>query len=1330
MLRRYQILCLLGFLLIGAKAYGQKDTLFWFVAPEAAQNHGDRPILFRFATFGQAATITIEQPANPGFPIQTLNLGPNAGTSIDLTAWIGLIENNPPNAVLNKGFKIRATSPITAYYEINPGCNCNPDIFTLKGKNALGTQFLLPFQNYLNNASYARSGFDIVATENNTTITITPTKNIVGHNAGTPFTIVLNRGQTWNGRAASTAANQHLEGTIVNSDKPIAITINDDSMSGAPYGGCADIMGDQIVPIALTGDEYIVVKGYLNGPDKVYVLGTQNGTTVTIDGNNVATIQAGQTYVHTLSNPVAYIQTSAPAYLLHTTGFGCEVGGALLPTIECTGSSSVSFVRSTNEFFALNIIVQTGGQGNFTLNGNPTWVPSGAFSPVPGSNGAWMYAQINLSGQVPVGLASRLTNSSHLFHMGIVHGGGSSGCRYGYFSDYNTFEHKIISTQDTVCAGDPFLLQADRINGATYNWSGPNNFTGSGDSLWVNPTVLNHSGQFIVQGMVGACPVTTDTFNLLVLPVPINPVLTYNAPLCPFDNLQLQAQSSQNVNYSWIGPAGFSSNLQNPTVPSVQAVHAGTYQAVASNQLCESDTVSLLVQLNPTYRDTQNVAICQGDSVWLQQAWQNQSGTYTDQFTSQYGCDSIWVTHLQVNPTFTSSPSVSICKGQSHTLPDGQTVQQTGQYLSHLYTLHGCDSLIQTQLTVNDTFRVQWQSQLCQGDSLQMPDLSYRNQAGIYVFPMLSSAGCDSTIEIDVVGHPVHQTQLTVDICAGQNHVLPGGQSVTQAGSYVDTLSAQTGCDSVITTQVNVWPVYHDSLSVHLCRGQQHSLPDGAVVSQTGTYSTMLSSAKGCDSLITTLVLVSDTFVTNLNAAICQGDSAQLSNGQWVHQAGTYNVPLSSLAGCDSVVKHHITLNPVYQIPWSSGFCQGDSIQLPDQTWHHSPGNFNLVLTSHLGCDSTFAVSLVEHPTHQWNEQQEICQGSSYNLPSGQTVSTGGSYLSSLQTSFGCDSLIQTQLQVWPSYQQTLSFNLCTGDQLTLPNGQTVQQPGNYQQFYTTVQGCDSNFTYQVIGRNNHQQNQQVRICEGETWTTGSGPQNQSGTYIDSLSSVFGCDSIYTTELLVERNFDSLIYRFLCRDQSLEVNGVSYALPGEFVQSQQTAIGCDSIWRIHIEYAPLYEKQLPEDTLICDQTIQIRLDSSLAWVWNHGPMGHRIEVQDTGWYAASAIDPNGCYVADSIWVKDGCRPTLYVPNTFTPNGDGRNDHFRAYGTRIKSYRLRIFNRWGEEIFQTEKLTEGWNGTHQGLDVPVGVYTYRIDYEVYSTLPYQSDPIVGKVKLVR
>lgn len=610
-------LTLLLFLLLGtAKFHAQLDTLFWFVAPEVAQSHGDRPIVFRFASLATPATITISQPANPGFPVQTINLGPNAAQTLDLTPWIDIIENKPANSVLNYGFKIHSTAPIMAYYEVVTSCNCNPDIFALKGKNALGTSFIITAQTFLNNASYARSGFDIVATQNNTSITIVPSNDIVGHLAGVPFTIVLNQGETFSAEASNIGGNLHLSGSTVIANKPIAVTIKDDSMSGAPYGGCADLMGDQTIPVPVTGKEYVTLKGYLNGPDKVYIVATQNNTQVTIDGVNVGTLNATNLYVHTQSNPTAYIQADKPVYVLHTTGFGCEVGGAVVPPIICTGSNTVAFVRSTNEFFAMNILVPAGGENSFTLNGSPANVGPGIFQPVPGTNSSWMYAQLDGSGFIGVQAASRLENPNAKFHLGVIHGGANSGCRYGYFSDFAAYKYEIDAANDLLCSGDTLVLTTDSLPGATYNWTGPLGIATNGATLTLYGVVPAQSGNYIISGFnPGACELIPDTVAITIISTPTAPAILSNSPLCLGDTLEAQTPLNGAFTFHW----EFNNTLQvqNDSI-AVPNLTPGTYPISLYSNLgsCISPTTydTLTVFTAPDVQFTGVQEVC-GDQI-------------------------------------------------------------------------------------------------------------------------------------------------------------------------------------------------------------------------------------------------------------------------------------------------------------------------------------------------------------------------------------------------------------------------------------------------------------------------------------------------------------------------------------------------------------------------------------------------------------------------------------------------------------------------------------------------------------------------------------------
>lgn len=69
--------------------------------------------------------------------------------------------------------------------------------------------------------------------------------------------------------------------------------------------------------------------------------------------------------------------------------------------------------------------------------------------------------------------------------------------------------------------------------------------------------------------------------------------------------------------------------------------------------------------------------------------------------------------------------------------------------------------------------------------------------------------------------------------------------------------------------------------------------------------------------------------------------------------------------------------------------------------------------------------------------------------------------------------------------------------------------------------------------------------------------------------------------------------------------------------------------------------------------------------------------------------------------------SLYVPNTFTPNGDGLNDTFGAYGEAIKGYTMEIYDRWGAKIWSTDNANQKWNGQYKGQLAPQGSYAYKI-----------------------
>lgn len=477
-----KIFLLFLFSLCKSIGFAQTDTAFWFAAPDIeVVNHPlygefDRPIYLRLTSFTSAANVTISIPANPGFTPININIPASSTSTIDITPWINLIENSDPANVGNKGIYIQSTTDITAYYEVNSTtCNCNPELFSLKGRNAIGNEFYVPSQltwavDTVRHPN-ARAGFDIVATQNNTTVTVTPTKALINHPANVPFTITLNKGQSYACIGLYRNGISMLNGSKVVSDKPVSVTTYEDLLFSD--GACADLAGDQLIPTPIYGFEFAVVRGNLTTRDKVVITASQNSTNIYLNGNAVAaaTINSGQSFEFDMTSamPSLYITTNKAASVFHYTGSGCEVGAAVIPKLTCTGSSSVSIVRTSNGGNAsVMLVTKAGNQGSFLVNGVGGIITAADFSPLTGTSGAYVYAKKDVTASMPLNVATRFSNTTGKFQLGFFNVTASNGgCMYGFFSDFK--KSNVSNSQLETCRFDSVQLQAN--GGITYQWT-------------------------------------------------------------------------------------------------------------------------------------------------------------------------------------------------------------------------------------------------------------------------------------------------------------------------------------------------------------------------------------------------------------------------------------------------------------------------------------------------------------------------------------------------------------------------------------------------------------------------------------------------------------------------------------------------------------------------------------------------------------------------------------------------------------------------------------------------------------------------------------------
>lgn len=115
-------------------------------------------------------------------------------------------------------------------------------------------------------------------------------------------------------------------------------------------------------------------------------------------------------------------------------------------------------------------------------------------------------------------------------------------------------------------------------------------------------------------------------------------------------------------------------------------------------------------------------------------------------------------------------------------------------------------------------------------------------------------------------------------------------------------------------------------------------------------------------------------------------------------------------------------------------------------------------------------------------------------------------------------------------------------------------------------------------------------------------------------------------------------------------------------------------------------------------------------------------------YMVTVTDNNGCTASDNIFVKVSGNPEVYVPNSFTPNADGLNDVLKplGFGLKVIVY-FKIFNRYGQLVFETNTLGNGWDGTFKGKAQPVGTYTYMVKVINYRDWPVEQ---TGTVIIIR
>ena len=424
---------------------------------------------------------------------------------------------------------------------------------------------------------------------------------------------------------------------------------------------------------------------------------------------------------------------------------------------------------------------------------------------------------------------------------------------------------------------------------------------------------------------------------------------------------------------------------------------------------------------------------------------------------------------------------------------------------------------------------------------------------------------------------------------------------------------------------------------------------------------------------------ISATITIDSNAAALQFSitGGATPNGSLYYQVGCDTPKLVGELSCLSGIGPHILT-----------FCKPGGNQNDFRVTSIPKVRINDSLSVNNGCSVLLGtLGLLEDSSLVWND----------------ITSADKRYNAYLNCIAGCDTVTFTPDYNAPSY---IDYQICGNlyDTICSNNSSTI---------------CDTVRVYvnKIIDTSYH------TVCSNDSFTLPGGVvPTVSGTYIDTLSSSLGCDSIIVSILDIKQSKNTFISLTSC--DSLLVNGTMYYSSQTVRDSFTSHLGCDSLVITDLTINPTVDYIQQDDVYKCyGDTIQIILhsDSIDSYNWDDGDISSRKLISDFGSYVIEMTDVNKCIIWDTILVLDAnCPPcSIYVPNAFTPNFNNLNERFKPItDCQFLKYNLQIFNRWGEKLFETSNPSTEWNGNYLGKPCQQGAYLWILyGVDIKSKFPH-------------
>jgi gliding motility-associated-like protein len=852
-------------------------------------------------------------------------------------------------------------------------------------------------------------------------------------------------------------------------------------------------------------------------------------------------------------------------------------------------------------------------------------------------------------------------------------------------------------------------------------WNGPTQ-VGTGTSINVCPTITTtYTAQVVHTNCNNTTVTVTDQVivNVSSLTVNVNPATT---TICAGNNIQLNASATGATSYTWAPATG----LNNPNIPNPIASPTTTtiYTVTASDGNC-SGTATVTVNVTSLQNASAgpNVLICYQGSTQL-----NASGGVTYSWSPTTGLSNPNISNPTATPSATTTYTVTVtdasgCSGTATvtvTVNPQISLNTAGFSTQCSYNCTGQGVVIVSGGT--GPFSYSWSNG---GTNASINNLC----PGTYTVTVTDASGCTASdtaivsspppIVLNLNSTPANCGQPDGSISVSASGGVPGYTYLWTPGNYNTATVNNVGPNNYCVTVTDA-----NGCTATGCVTVANT--PGVQISISG--STNVTCFNACDGTANTTIN-GGTGPFNYTWAPSGGNGANATG----LCAGTYTVTVTDANNCSSSTTVTITqptqvsISPIAPITICSGACTNlnasGSGGTGTLTYVWNPGNlpgqqvqvcptttttYTVTVTDANSCSTTSTVVVTVRPPLAVNantSQAVVCPGVCATLTAMGSGGNGGPYTYSWAPGGMTGSAIQVCPSTTTTYTVTVSDNctqpVSTGTvaitvnpppvvAITTPVSSGCESPGFCTDFFTTTAATTYNWTFQGGNPSTSNVQNPSQICFANP-----------GAYDVTLSIV-------------------------------DANGCSAttSVPGMITVHPDPVAA--------FTWSPTSPTALFGLVNFTDQSI-----GANQWQWFFDPNSQTATSNlqnptytytDTGLYYVSliAISPEGC--RDTVVMGLEVKPdyTFFVPNAFTPNGDGRNDIFIPEGIYWdpSSYDFYVFDRWGMQIFHTNKVTEGWNGRVNNTGssiVQQDVYVWKIYVKDNLGVLHQ---YVGHVSVIR